>query len=135
MANRLSVFRNNGISFEANPGSYVPPPLVGIWARWPYLHNNSIPNLEQLLTPARERKQTFYVGEAINKNTDYDQVSVGFPIGQKTPQHFRRWDRLFDTRRPGLRNTGHDEGIFATNGVSELSQQEKWELIEFLKTL
>jgi mono/diheme cytochrome c family protein len=23
---------------------YIPPPLVGIWARYPYLHNNSIPN-------------------------------------------------------------------------------------------
>jgi mono/diheme cytochrome c family protein len=135
MANRLSVFRNNGISFEANPGAYVPPPLVGVWARWPYMHNNSIPNLEQLLTTARERVSSFYVGEANNPSTDYDTASVGFPIGARTPAHFRRGDRLFDTRRPGLRNIGHDEGIFATNGLSELTQQEKWDLIEFLKTL
>jgi hypothetical protein len=135
MANRLSVFRNNGISFEANPGSYVPPPLVGIWARWPYLHNNSIPNLEQLLTPSNQRVPHFYVGEAENPTTDYDETAVGFPIGERTPMHIRRSDRFFDTRRPGLRNSGHDEGIFTTDGVSELTNDEKWSLIEFLKTL
>ena len=40
-ANRLKIFKDNGISLEPHPGSYVPPPLVGIWARWPYMHNNS----------------------------------------------------------------------------------------------
>ncbi|NND99875.1 MAG: hypothetical protein HKN47_21350 [Pirellulaceae bacterium] len=134
LANRLSIFRNNGISFTANPGSYVPPPLVGIWARWPYMHNNSIPNLDQLLTPANQRTPYFYIGPAKNPNTDYDTAAVGFPIN-RTPRNWMRNDRLFDTRRPGLSNAGHDEGIFASGGRSELTHQAKYDLIEFLKTL
>src|SRR5262245_21970392 len=53
--NGLDIFRKNGFEFTAHPGSYVPPPLVGIWARYPYMHNNSIPNLDELLKPASQR--------------------------------------------------------------------------------
>ena len=64
-ASRLRIFSNNGISFTSNPGEYVPPPLVGIWARWPYLHNNSVPHAwTELLTPSEDRVKTFYVGSA-----------------------------------------------------------------------
>ena len=134
-ANSLRVFRNNDISFTSNPGEYVPPPLVGIWARWPYLHNNSVASLAELLTPSGDRVKTFHVGPANNPERDYDTRSVGFPLGKNTPRGWRRRDRRFDTRLPGLSNSGHDEGIFASGGVSELSDTEKWDLIEFLKTL
>ena len=84
-ANRLAIFKNNEISFQTNPGAYVPPPLVGIWARWPYMHNNSIPTLEQLLTPSGERVKEYYVGAANNPKTDYDTSAVGFPLGPTWP--------------------------------------------------
>ncbi|MCI0465427.1 MAG: hypothetical protein L0Y57_00210, partial [Beijerinckiaceae bacterium] len=61
--------------------------------------------------------------------------AVGFPVGGKTPAHWRTPGRLFDTRRAGLRNTGHDEGIISQDGQSELSPADKSALIEFLKTL
>jgi hypothetical protein len=134
-ANRLSVFRKNDISFTSNPGQYVPPPLVGVWARWPYLHNNSVASLDQLLTPAKDRATTFYVGPADDAERDYDAHAVGFPLGDDTPRNWRRPSRLFDTRLPGLSNSGHDEGIFATDGVSDLADTERRDLIEFLKTL
>ena len=37
---------------------YVPPPLVGIWANYPYLHNNSIPTLCDLLSPVEKRTKS-----------------------------------------------------------------------------
>jgi mono/diheme cytochrome c family protein len=133
--NRLDIFRRNGFKFEAHPGAYVPPPLVGIWARWPYMHNNSIPNLDELLKPAAERVSHYYVGTANDIQRDYDAQAVGFPVGAKTPPEWQVAGRLFDARRAGLRNTGHDEGIFATGGKSDLVPEDKAALIEFLKTL
>ena len=134
-ANKLRIFRNNGIAFKANPGAYVPPPLVGIWARWPYLHNNSIPNLAELLKPAPLRAKAFYIGPAKNRTTDFDQAAVGFPLGSKTPRHWRTSSRLFDTRKPGLSNSGHDEGIFLKDGANLLTAEDKADVIVFLKTL
>jgi hypothetical protein len=134
-ANRLAIFKNNQISFQVNPGAYVPPPLVGIWARWPYMHNNAIPTLDQVLTPARERVTEYYVGAANNPKTDYDTSAVGFPLGNKAPRTWRTSARRFDTRKPGLSNAGHDEGIFLKNGVNQLTGNKKWDLIEFMKTL
>ncbi len=133
--NRLDIFRNNGFEFTANPGSYVPPPLVGIWARWPYLHNNSIPNLDELLKPAAERVTHYFVGTADNLQRDYDAAAVGFPVGDKMPPEWRVAGRLFDSRRSGLSNRGHDEGIFVSGGKSDLPPEDKAALIEFLKTL
>jgi cytochrome c553 len=132
---RLDIFRNNGFEFEAHPGAYVPPPLVGIWARWPYMHNNSIPNLDELLKPAAERVSSYYVGTSNDIRRDYDAQAVGFPVGVKTPPEWRWPGRLFDSRRPGLSNRGHDEGIFATGGKSDLTSDDRAALIEFLKTL
>lgn len=133
--NRLDIFKKNGFTFTAHPGSYVPPPLAGIWARWPYMHNNSIPNLDELLKPAAERQPYYFVGPADNLATDYDAAAAGFPVGPKTPSAWRIAGRLFDARRAGLRNTGHDEGIFATGGTSDLTPEDKAALIAFLKTL
>jgi hypothetical protein len=133
--NQLDIFRSNGFEFEAHPGAYVPPPLVGIWARWPYLHNNSVPNLDELLKPAAERVGSYYVGTANDIQRDYDAQAVGFSVAAKTPLAWRTPGRLFDARQPGLSNRGHDEGIFASGGKSELTSEDKAALIEFLKTL
>ena len=135
MANRLAIFQKNGITLEAHPGAYAAPPLVGIWARWPYMHNNSIPNLDELLKPAARRVKWFYVGPADDPRRDFDQQAVGFPLGRKSPRSWWRADRRLDTSRPGLSNAGHDEGIFATGGVSDFLPGEKRDLLEFLKTL
>jgi len=135
LANGLEIFKKNNMSFTPNPGAYVPPPLVGIWARWPYFHNNSIPNLDELLKPAPLRVKKFHLGPAHDIRRDYDATAVGFPVGDRTPRQWRTASRLFDTSKPGLANTGHDEGIFVRDGVNLLSPTDKLDLIEFLKTL
>lgn len=133
--NRLEISKHLGAKVEIQEG-YVPPPLVGIWSRWPYFHNNSIPNLCALLTPSAQRPKTYYSGAAKNKDTDFDQECVGYPLGDKTPVAWtKQKQHLYDTRKEGLSNKGHDDKIFIKDGKEIFTQADKLDLIEFLKTL
>lgn len=133
--NRLAISKSIGTVVEPQKG-YVPPPLDGVWARWPYFHNNSIPNLCALLTPAAKRPVTYVAGKAINKATDFDQECVGYPLGDKAPAAWKKDPEfLYDTRLEGLSNKGHDDRIFIKDGQEIYSQAQKLELIEYLKTL
>ena len=110
------------------PLAYVARPHSGVWALAPYLHNGSIPNLFQLLSPPENRENMFYVG-----HSEYDPKQVGF-VSQKVDET----DFKFVTTIPGNFNSGHEfrDGP-RTNGVigPALSDQERWDLIEYLKTL
>lgn len=133
--NRLKISKSIGTVVEPQKG-YVPPPLDGVWARWPYFHNNSIPNLCALLTPGAKRPVTYVAGPAKNKQTDFDQECVGYPLGDKAPESWKKDpDYLYDSRKEGLSNKGHDDRIFIKDGVEIYSREQKLELIEFLKTL
>ncbi len=133
--NRLAISKALGTVVEPQKG-YVPPPLDGIWARWPYFHNNSVPSLCALLSQASFRPVTYVAGEAKNKTTDFDQECVGYPLGAKAPQAWKNDpDYLYDTRKEGLSNKGHDERILLNNGQEIYTNEQKFELIEFLKTL
>lgn len=133
--NRLEISKSIGTMVEPQKG-YVPPPLVGIWARWPYFHNNSLPNLCALLTKSSERPKTYWAGKAEIRERDYDQECAGYPIGEKTPEHWKKdKDYFYDTNKEGLSNKGHDEKIFLKDGKEIYTQTQKLELIEFLKTL
>lgn len=132
--NHLEISKQLGIVIQAQSG-YVPPPLVGIWARWPYMHNNSIPNLCALLTPTSKRPKTYWAGEAKNPDQDFDFACNGYPLEEKTPQAWKTSEYFYDSSRQGLSNAGHDEGIFIKNGQEILSAQDKKDLISFLQTL
>ena len=133
--NELQISKNQGIVVQAQEG-YVPPPLVGIWARWPYFHNNSIPTLCALLIRADKRPKTYVAGPPINANRDFDSECNGYPLGIKAPRDWNiNTDYLFDTRSNGLSNSGHDEGIFLRDGQELLSAEDKSDLIQFLQTL
>lgn len=135
--NDLSISKRFGIKIEAQEG-YVPPPLVGIWARWPYFHNNSIPNLCALLTPAEKRPRTFWMGEAIDPETDFDKDCNGYPLYSKTP---RKWMQqgamyLYRTSKLGMSNKGHSKMLIDKyTGEERFSKQEKSALIKYLQTL
>lgn len=133
--NRLAISQKNNIKVTPQQG-YVPPPLVGIWARWPYFHNNSAPTLCAVLTRASERPKKFYTGPANDRATEFDAECNGYPTGERTPKEWtKREEALLDTRKPGLGNAGHDEGIFLDDGQELFSPEQKRDLIEFLKTL
>ncbi len=125
--NPLRFSRDQRIVIRQQPG-YVPPPLVGIWARWPYFHNNSVPSLCAVLTRAADRPKT-YAAVAANDEQDFDRECNGYPAQVTKPV------MTYDTSKPGLSNSGHDERIFLDHGKEIFTPEQKHELIEFLKTL
>jgi mono/diheme cytochrome c family protein len=97
--------------------AYKARPLDGIWATGPYLHNGSVPTIDDLLKKPADRPRTFHVG-----SRELDLVKMGF-VSTPVEGSF-----LFDTSIEGNRNTGHEWG-------TSLSAQERADLIEYLKTL
>ncbi len=132
--NQLSIAKKSGTVVEPQQG-YVPAPLVGIWARYPYLHNSSVPSLCALLNPQASRPAKFYLGPADNAATDFDQNCVGYPVGSSTPESWKTEENLLDTGKPGLSNKGHEKMLLNADGSERFSTEEKFALIEFLKTL
>ncbi|MBA2403847.1 MAG: hypothetical protein H0V66_03675, partial [Bdellovibrionales bacterium] len=125
--NRLQISKNINTVVEPQKG-YVPPPLDGIWSRWPYFHNNSVPNLCALLTVASARPAQYVAGPAADKKTDFDQDCVGYPVGDKTPEAWKKnEDFTYDTQKEGLSNSGHDVGIFIKEGKEIYTNEEKSE--------
>ncbi len=125
--NNLTVSQWMKTVVEVQQG-YVPPPLEGIWARYPYLHNQSVPTLCELLGPPANRTTVFYMGDDADPSTDYDFGCVGLPVGDAVPESWKADERRrYDTTRPGLSNQGHE--------VPAMSSVERAELIEYLKTL
>jgi hypothetical protein len=133
--NPLAISEKRGIIIKPQKG-YVPPPLVGIWARYPYFHNNSAPSLCAVLTRAESRPTTYWAGEALDRERDFDSDCVGYPKSESVPPEWKADPSYrYDTRRLGLSNRGHDVGIFIKDGREIFTAPEKRELIEFLKTL
>jgi mono/diheme cytochrome c family protein len=114
---------------------YVPPPLDGIWARYPYLHNNAVPTLCDLLSPGEQRTEVFYQGPSDDPETDFDAACVGYPTGDAVPESWRTEDAKFDTRGEGMSRLGHDAMLVDAEGEEILGEAEKADLIVFLKTL
>lgn len=127
--NDLAISKRIGVVIKKQDG-YVPPPLVGIWARWPYFHNNSVPSLCALLTRHEMRPPRYSAVEANDPDRDFDVNCNGYPRQPQGPVR-----EVFDTSRSGMRNIGHDEGIFLKDGRELLSREDKEDLIRFLQTL
>jgi mono/diheme cytochrome c family protein len=119
----------------AEATGYVPPPLDGIWARYPYLHNNAVPTLCALLSPAEARPGWFIQGPADNAEVDYDADCVGYPIGEAIPTGWLEDEEArYTVGLPGQSATGHDEMLY-DDGVLVIGPTERAALIAFLKTL
>lgn len=105
---------------------YAAPPLAGVWASAPYLHNGSVPSLAALLDP-RLRPPRFMVG---GHALDWQSMGLRLTGEGDYPAGYRSFSvpQWVDTSQPGLGNGGHTYG-------SELTPQERRALIEFLKLL
>jgi hypothetical protein len=110
---------------------YQAPPLDGIWASAPYLHNGSIPTLALLLDSAARPAR--FTRPPSTDFAHYDPVHVGWkyeavdqPASPALPPIQARY--LFDTSRFGLGNGGHTFG-------DALEDDTRADLIEYLKTL
>ena len=109
------------------PLAYKARPHNGVWATPPYLHNGSVPNLYALLSPVSERPKVFYLG-----NKQFDPVKLGLntdPLPGASE---------FRTDLPGNSNAGHEfnDGPKGHGVIGrKLSEEERMEIIEYLKTL
>lgn len=112
------------IAAERTQG-YVAPPLTGIWASAPYLHNGSVPTIWALLTP-EARPTAFEVG---GHALDFERLGIRLQ-DDRFPAGYTAFSRpvMLDTTQPGLGNGGH---IFG----AALTETQKTALIAFLKQL
>ena len=110
------------------PG-YTAPPLDGIWATAPFLHNGSVPTMELLLDST---KRPTYWRRVDYDSTNFDQDAMGWPYIEleqgaegMAPEDAKH---VFDASLIGHWNTGHTFG-------DHLEGSQRRALIEYLKTL
>jgi cytochrome c2 len=99
---------------------YVSVALDGLWLRAPYLHNGSVPSLQDLLEKPENRPQVFWRGYDV-----YDQNKVGFISDGAQAQ---KVGFKYDINQPGNSNQGHTYG-------TDLPTNDKKALVEYLKTM
>jgi hypothetical protein len=126
------------------PGFYRDVPLLGVWATAPFLHNNRVGGftgdpsvtgrlnafedaINQLLTPSASRVPTVLVtDDFVCLNADCtQQLPAGTPVGAFANVNPATGQNLCPDF---VENEGHDYG-------TDLSDDDKYKLIEFLKTL
>ena len=145
-------FFNNNIPDTIKVGNYKPDTtanpyqsllaykarsLNGIWATAPYLHNGSVPTIYDLLLPIRKegdpdegeyRPNSFMVG-----SREFDPQKIGF-----RSEGYEGFN--FQTIKVGDYNTGHEYGATKTPQLDgtilpPLTPRQRWDLVEYIKTL
>jgi len=107
---------------QFNPGAgYIAPPLDGIWASAPYLHNGSVPTLEDLL----DSSQRPVYWERSFDTSDYDFEKVGWNYEVQSGANTKK---IYDTTLLGYGNGGHTFG-------DHFTEEERSDLIEYLKSI
>lgn len=120
---------NQQLKARKTPG-YQAPPLDGIWATAPYLHNGSVPTIWHLM---RSKQRPKHFTRSFSTDSDaYDWEKLGWKTREvelsatrNAPPIEKR--KVYDTSLKGRGNAGHAFGDHLTDG--EVSQ-----LIEYLKT-
>jgi mono/diheme cytochrome c family protein len=111
---------------------YQAPPLDGIWATAPYLHNGSVPTVYHVLN-SKARPKVFTRSYRTDLEA-YDAKKLGWKVevldkppdpAKVSPFELRK---VYDTTQPGRGNGGHTFG-------DRLSEDERMAVIEYLKTL
>ena len=109
-------------SFNFEVPGYIAPPLDGVWATAPYLHNGSVPTLEGVLDSSK--RPTQWTRDATNPSA-YD-------LDDKVGLVYTPTDGggilTYNTTLVGHSNSGHDYGDYMTDA-------NRTALIEYLKTL
>lgn len=110
------------------PG-YMPPPLDGVWATAPFLHNGSVPTIELVLNskarPAVWRRVDL-------DDPGFDEDAIGWPweavpySQAEAPEAEKK--HIYDTSYWSQSNAGHEFG-------DQLSDEERRAVLEYLKTL
>lgn len=114
---------------------YKARPLNGVWATAPFLHNGSVPTLYDLLLPTEERLAEFPVG-----SRRFDPVKVGLDTAPGVGGFRFRTRGDNGQPIPGNSNAGHEYGTgrpraAGGDGLPALTDEERWQLVEYLKSL
>lgn len=119
------------VLWHAHEG-YVAPPLDGVWITGPYLHNGSVPTIEQLLDSS---SRPTYWRRLSQENTtgtfDFERVGWQHEVldhGKDGAAGPEEAVLVYDTTLEGFSNGGHTFG-------DGLSGAERAAVIEYLKTL
>lgn len=113
--------------YVVDPRGYVAPPLNGVWASAPYLHNGSVPTLWHVLHPGerpvvwRKTEDAYDRTRAGLEAQSFDRVPDSALSGAERREYF-------DTHLPGKSAQGH---LFP----DELTETEKQAVLEYLKSL
>tara|TARA_Y100000768_G_scaffold384729_1_gene369347 strand:+ start:263 stop:1624 length:1362 start_codon:yes stop_codon:yes gene_type:complete len=123
---------------RAERRGYVAPRLWGIWSRFPYLHNASVPTLMDLLSPGSTRPVVFDLNDA-GERERFDEQNLGLKVNRDKKswkykmmayQAKKGKRSIYDTSRDGHGNQGHEFKFY-----KDLTLEDKKDLIEYLKTL
>lgn len=129
-------FLNFSKEYDIDKPRYLAPHLTGIWARFPYLHNGSVPTLMDLLESPKNRPTIF----SLDKSTEiegFDPDKVGIKNVPRTEaarlamvkrKRITKDRGIYSVFDEGQKNIGHDYSGF-------LSVIERKALVEYLKTL
>ncbi len=116
------------LSFLAPAPGYVAPPLDGVWATAPFLHNGSVPSLRALLDSSL-RPAHFILSR---DTSGYDDATMGWPYTTTGPQDdeddYTIRVQIYDTGHLGYGNAGHTYG-------DDLTDEERDAVLEYLKTI
>lgn len=115
---------------------YYAPKLWGIWSRFPYLHNGSVPTLYHMLIKPEERPVVFLVEDA-GELYRYDKTYAGLTTFRNPAEiaaetwNAENGDReLYYIHRPEHSNQGHYFEF-----MNQLSYEDRMAIVEYLKTL
>jgi hypothetical protein len=117
--------------------SYKARSLNGIWATAPYLHNGSVPSIYDLLLPVKRpgdpdegeyRPDEFMVG-----SREFDPIKIGLRAEGYPGFEFK-------ANKRGDFNNGHEYGTIHAPPVDgkplePLTENQRWDLVEYIKTL
>jgi mono/diheme cytochrome c family protein len=123
----VNWFNNSWFSQGDHPArlepynGYIAPPLDGVWATAPYLHNGSVPSLEAVLNS--KLRPAYWQRDFDDPNYDYDKLSWRF-----TAVNAPNGNLVYNTQLPGYGNYGHYFG-------DRLNDKQRKAVIEYLKTL
>ncbi len=99
---------------------YVAPPLDGVWATAPYLHNGSVPTIYDLLKS--DQRPEFW--RRSYGDVEYDHQKLGWIY---TSPSSKTDKQTYDANLLGYGNHGHTFG-------DHLSESDRMAVIEYLKT-
>lgn len=100
---------------------YIAPPLDGVWATAPYLHNGSVPNLEAMLNS--KIRPVYWQRSFSRPSYNYEIPGWNFEV-----KHEAGRSEVYNTTLKGYSNSGHYFG-------DKLNNKERTAVIEYLKTL